>query len=168
MNYNQMDYSYTTYSEPSSAASLAAFMIIALIIVIFGVATYAISSYLLSRIFKKAGVKSWKAWVPIYNNWLTLEIGGQSGWIVLVALIPIIGPIIYLVKSLVAMYNIGLKLGKPGIFVVLAFFLQIIWTAVLALDNSTWNEETGEPRLDQPDFPPGTSIAKGSPAPKAT
>ena len=43
------------------------------------VVAYIINAWLLSRIFKKAGVSRWKAWVPIINIWNYLRLGGRSG-----------------------------------------------------------------------------------------
>ena len=40
---------------------------------------YAVRAWLLSRIFKKAGVPRWKAWVPIINEFNYLKLGGRSG-----------------------------------------------------------------------------------------
>lgn len=118
-----------------------------MIIGITGVITliaYAISSLLMSFLFKKAGVEMWKAWVPIYNTWVFLELGGQKGyWVLLnfLAIIPFIGwiaSIAFVVFSAMAAYNIGLTLGKGGVWVVLYIFLPIIWFAVLAFDSSQW------------------------------
>ena len=40
---------------------------------------YIINAWLLGRIFKKAGVARWKAWIPVINIWNYLKIGGRSG-----------------------------------------------------------------------------------------
>ena len=56
----------------------------------------------------------------------------------------------------IAMYNIGLKLGKEGIFVLLAIFLSPVWLTWLAVDKSVWNDAAGAPRLDAPVNPPAT------------
>jgi hypothetical protein len=109
-----------------------------LIMIVIGLICYAISSFLMGRIFKKAGVEQWKAWVPIYSTWVMLEIGGQKGWYVLLAFIPFVGAIIAAVFGIIAMYHIGKNLGKSDAFVLLAIFLPVIWAAILAFDKSTW------------------------------
>jgi hypothetical protein len=41
----------------------------------------------------------------------------------------------------IAMYEIGLRLGKQGAFVLFAIFLPLVWTVWLAIDSSTWQGE---------------------------
>lgn len=136
-------------------------------IIIFFIAmmivAYAIVSYLLSRIFKKAGIAGWKAWIPVYSTWITMELGGQRGWISLLLLSPVVVDILSLAPGAepfvplllligigiclvaiaflyTAMYKIGLHFGKDGYFVLWAIFLPIVWYAWLAFDQSTWKE----------------------------
>ena len=137
---------YTTSSVDSSAAIAAAlgFMVFALI---FSVVIYVVFALCLMRIFKKAGIEQpWAAWVPIYNNWKMLEVGGQQGFWAVLALIPVVN-IVSAVFMYIAMYNIGLKLGKEGVFVLLAIFLSPVWLIWLAVDSSIWDESKGAPSL---------------------
>ena len=72
---------YTTTYQTSGAvegAAAAAFAVMMLFAVFIG---YAITAIFLMLIFKKAGVPGWAAWVPFYNNWKLLEIGGESIYI---------------------------------------------------------------------------------------
>jgi len=127
---------------------------------------YLVIAYLLGRIFKKAGLASWKAWVPGYNMWLTYELGDRPGWWAVVYIASSIAPIFFTLPSYgdsmfwpllvitllciaagivssvflyMAMYKIGLKFGKEGYFVLWAIFLPVVWFAWLAFDKSTWN-----------------------------
>lgn len=137
------DYTYTTTSSSSSvdpAAAAGAFVFF----LIFAAAAYVLTALFLGRIFKKAGVPAWVAWVPFYNSWKLLEIGGQQGFWAILAILPVV-QIVSAIFMYIAMYNIGLKLGKPGAFVVLGIFLPIVWLIWLAVDNSTWNESLGAP-----------------------
>ena len=137
---------YYTASNTDSEASAAVVLGLIFFTIIFTLAMYAISAYLLSRIFKKAGVEQWAAWVPFYNNWKLLEIGGQQGFWAVLALIPVIN-IVAAVFMYIAMYNVGLKLGQEGVFVLLAIFLPIVWIIWLAVDKSTWDDSKGAPSL---------------------
>lgn len=119
---------------------------------LFLLALYAVFSYMLARIFKKAGVDGWKAWVPVYSTWVTLELGDQKGWWAILMLLPIIN-IVASVFLYLAMYTIGLRLGKEGYFVLLAIFLPIAWYAVLAFDQSTWKKPTTTPAYVPPTPP---------------
>jgi hypothetical protein len=106
--------------------------------IVFFLIFYVLYSYMLGRIFKKADVEQWIAWVPFYNNWKMLEIGGQQGYWAILAIIPLVN-IASAVFMFMAMYHIGRKLGKDDWFVLLAIFLPIVWIAWLAFDDSKWN-----------------------------
>lgn len=130
------DYTPSTTGVDSAAAAgaMVFFMLFALVI---SAIAYVITSFLLSRIFKKAGIETWKAWVPIYNNWLILELGGQKGYWAVLALIPFVN-IVSAVFMIIAMYHISVNFGKDGAFVLLAIFLPLVWFIWLAFDDSTW------------------------------
>lgn len=131
----------TTIDNPETAAAVLAVTAGAIFFgLLLGLIVYAIFAIFLGRIFKKAGVKQWIAWVPFYNNWKMLEIGGQQGFWAVLAIIPIVN-YVSLVFQYIAMYHIGKKLGKDGVFVLLAIFLPIVWLIWLAVDKSTWNDK---------------------------
>ncbi|HET6746947.1 MAG TPA: DUF5684 domain-containing protein [Candidatus Saccharimonadales bacterium] len=148
-------YGASSQMDSATAAGVLAFMLIfGLIAALVG---YVISAFLLSRIFKKAGVEAWKAWVPIYNMWVLLELGDQKGFWAVIALIPIVN-IISVVMLIIAEYNIGLKLQKEGWFVLLAIFLPIVWLIWLAFDKSTWKGlESAKPAASTNATPPPTT-----------
>ena len=56
-----------TQLTPEAAAGITLGIMIFAIIAF--IVSYAVTAFLLSRIFKKADVEPWKAWVPFYNNW---------------------------------------------------------------------------------------------------
>lgn len=103
----------------------------------FLAALYALSAWLLGRVFKKAGIPQWKAWVPLYNFWVFLELGGQQGWLALLLLIPIVN-IVTTVFLCIAAYNIGLAFSKSGAWVVLFFFVPWVWWGIIGFDSSRW------------------------------
>lgn len=141
------DYNYNYDYTPENAAAAVVlggmFLVFTLILALIG---YAVHAFLLGRIFKKAGVDQWIAWVPFYNGWKMLELGGQQGFWAVLAIIPVVN-IVSLVFMYIAMYNIGLKLQKEGWFVVLAIFLPLVWVIWLAFDSSKWNESKGAASL---------------------
>ncbi|MCL2174091.1 hypothetical protein FWH58_02215 [Candidatus Saccharibacteria bacterium] len=52
-----------------------------------GLIMYVLNAFLLGRLFRKAGVPAWKAWVPVLNIWKLFQIGGRAGvW----ALLPLV------------------------------------------------------------------------------
>jgi hypothetical protein len=135
-------HSTTANVEPEVAGVVVAG--IAFLYIFFTIVSYVVTAILLARIFKKAGIASWSAWVPIYNSWRLLEIGGQQGFWSLLFFVPVLN-IVSTVFLYIAMYNIGLKLGKSGQFVLLAIFLTLVWLVWLAVDKSTWNNALGAP-----------------------
>lgn len=137
--YHYSDGYYTTgYSD--EAASVAAVLAFMFLFFLIAIALYVIIALSLMKIFKKAGVKPWIAWVPFYNNWKTLELGGQQGFWAVLAIIPVIS-LVSAVFMYIAMYHIGKKLGKDDAFVLVAIFLPIVWYIWLAVDDSKWNEQ---------------------------
>jgi hypothetical protein len=138
-DYYSSDYS-SSYSNVDPAAAGAALAFVSIIWLGFAVAAYVVTALLLSRIFKKAGVEAWKAWVPVYNSWVLLELGDQKGFWAVLAFVPVVN-IVSIVFMYIAMYNIGLKLGKGGEFVLWAIFVPIVWLIWLAVDDSKWNNK---------------------------
>ena len=164
----QLQDTTSTYSTSSSIegtaeglAILASFM---LFFVLLTVGIYIVNSLCLMKIFKKAGAPGWAAWVPVFNTWKTLEIGGQQGFWAILSLIPVVN-IVSAVMLYIAQYHIGLKLGKGGAFILLALFFPIVWLIWLAVDKSVWNDSASPaPSLHQDD---ATIVAQSTPEPVA-
>jgi hypothetical protein len=147
LNFAQSSSDFTTYTttttgDSSVSAGVAAGLIIGYFVAL--IISYVITAFFLGKIFKKAGVESWVAWVPFYNIWKALELGGQQGFWSILIILPFVN-IVAAIFMIIAFYNIGLKLGKSGAFVVLAIFLPIVWLIWLALDKSVWNDALGAP-----------------------
>ena len=101
------DYTYhTSAGTGDTAAAVAVFMGFLFFFFIFALISYVVTAWLLGRIFKKAGVEQWVAWVPVYNTWKLLEIGGQQGFWAVLSLVPIVN-IVSAVFMYIAMYHIG-------------------------------------------------------------
>jgi hypothetical protein len=114
----------------SSAAALAILGAIILISVVIWLAIYVVMAIALMTFFRKVGVKPWIAWVPFYNTWVWLEVGGQRGWLVLLSIVPYAG-IVTTVFLYIGMYRTGLAFRKPGAFLVLGIFLPFVWAFIL-------------------------------------
>jgi hypothetical protein len=137
-SYDSYDYSVHTADESTLSAVAILFMMFFVFIIL--AATYVATALLLGRIFKKAGVESWKAWIPFYNNWILYELGDQKGYWAAVAIIPVAN-IVSGIFMIIAMYKIGLKLGKEGVFVLWAIFVPLVWYVWLAFDDSKWQKK---------------------------
>lgn len=141
-HFAQSTYYYnSTYGSNADldARSAAAALVLSVFMLAFVVAAYIFLAVCLMNIFKKAGVKPWVAWVPVYNNWKLFEIGGQQGFWAVLSIIPIVN-IVASVIMYIAQYHIAKKLGKDGTFVLWAIFLPVVWFIWLAFDKSTWND----------------------------
>jgi uncharacterized membrane protein YoaK (UPF0700 family) len=125
-------------SDQSSNLDPAITLSIILFSLAFTLILYAVYAWLLGRVFAKAGISKAIAWIPFYSNWKLLELGDQQGFWAVLTIIPIVS-YVSLVFTYIAMYRIGLKLGKEGWWVVLAIFVPIVWIAILAFDKSTWH-----------------------------
>jgi hypothetical protein len=143
--YNDAYYYDTGTSTAPTAIEAGMILSILLFTLVLIAASYVVYSLLLARIFNKAGVEGWKAWVPVYNNWTLLELGDQKGYWAVLAFIPVVN-IVAAVFMYIAMHNVGLKLGKEGAFVLLAIFLPIVWLIWLAVDSSTWKGRSAAPK----------------------
>ncbi|MDB5161759.1 MAG: hypothetical protein JWM52_267 [Candidatus Saccharibacteria bacterium] len=140
--YSTYDYNTTSsVSDPAAAAAAAAILFgLFVFTLILSIGIYVVFAIFLGKIFKKAGVPSWISWVPFYNTWKLLEIGGQPGFWAVLAIVPVVN-YVSVVFMYIAMYHIGKKFGKDGTFVLLAIFLPIVWVIWLGLDSSKWNNK---------------------------
>ena len=113
---------------------------------LFPAIIYFAFSFMLMRIFQKAGVEGWKAYIPVYSQWKFLQIGGMPGWIAVAALgvlipgpVAIIAAIILWVFTILAAWGIGMSFWKDSWWVLVYVFLPIVWFAVLAFDSSSYS-----------------------------
>lgn len=138
-------------------AFLAVFIVF---IIILSLVLYIVESIFLSKVFKKAGVPGYIAWIPVWNYWQIFELGGQKGYLSLLSFASIfissiaqqfgegaylgvsfiagVASIAGLVFYIMAMINIGRNFGKPDFFVLVGVFFNPIWLGILAFDKSTW------------------------------
>jgi hypothetical protein len=102
------------------------------------IAVYVLNGFAFMKLYRKVGIEPWAAWVPYFQQWRLLELGGQPGWIVLLNLL---GPAAYVAVVFEAMgaYRIGLAFRKTGSWVVLFIFLPFVWAWLLAADNEPYD-----------------------------
>lgn len=162
---SQFAYSYGTnygyyHSNTSGVESMGTWLILLLLLIpAIAIAGYVIMSLFFARIFKLAGLPAWKAWVPIYNQWIFFQLGGYSGVFVLlpfVTIIPVIGffaSIVYFVFFCFAAQEIGKKVGKSDIFILVPLGLvtfgitTYIWFYQVGNRENVWNDSLGKESL---------------------
>lgn len=157
--YSYGSYDATPISNVDSGESLGVALVILFVYIIILLAIYVVSAIFLSKVFKKAGVDGWKAWVPVLNTWKMLEIGGQQGFWAILAFIPLVN-IASVIMLIIAIHNINKKIGYDIGMTILAVFLPIVWVIIAGLNKQPWNDSLGSPRVDQPDF----AVMNGQPA----
>lgn len=135
--------------EQYIAAFLLLYLAVFGVILLFAAAFYVVMSLCLSRFFAKVGIEPWIAWVPVYNTWKWLELGGQKGWLALLAVIPY-GGIASSVFLYVGMHRSGIAFRKDSSWIVLGIFLPFVWAYLLSRP-----QETYEPHLiSEAGYPP--------------
>jgi hypothetical protein len=123
------------------AAIIAIYAVFLLLYLVILIAYYVLMGFALMSFFRKVGVEPWIAWVPYYNSWKWLEVGGQQGWFALLSLVPF-GGYVYLVFHGISMYRTGKSFGKDGAWVVLGLFLPFVWAFILGGKDEVYRPET--------------------------
>ena len=130
-----MEYTYN-YGSSSSTGLLAG---LGAGFIIFYLAICVLLFVSLWKIFVKAGKPGWAAIVPIYNAWVLLEIGGEEGWKILLAFIPIVGSILVLIYTVKAYLEIARRFGKTTGFAIGMLLLSIVFFPILAFSDAQYN-----------------------------
>ncbi|MEN2738290.1 DUF5684 domain-containing protein [Microbacterium sp. X-17] len=102
------------------------------------IALYVWTAIALSAVFRKAGEAGGKAWVPFLNAAVVLALGGFSGWLVLIVLVPLFGALLLYVSIVVAAHHINRAFGLGGGMTVLAALLFPVWASVVGFGSARW------------------------------
>lgn len=137
-----MDDGYGIYGDHGTLLSIVLISYAAIIgfVLLITVAVYVLNGFALMKLFRKVGVEPWAGWVPIFNVWRLLELGGMQGWYSLFSLVPF-ARIVTTVFTAIANYRTGLAFRKSGGYVVLWIFLPFVWAFVLAAENEVYRPE---------------------------
>lgn len=111
-------------------------VLLTLLSLIPAVIVYVWTALALSRVFAKIGIDGWKAWVPVYNAVVFLGLGGLSGWLLLLYLIPVFGPIFVYVAVVTAAHRVGTSFGYGAGMTVLAALLFPVWASILGFGGA--------------------------------
>ncbi|WP_426323882.1 DUF5684 domain-containing protein [Microbacterium sp. E-13] len=91
----------------------------------------------LSAVFRKSGVESWKAWVPVLNTIVLLELAGLSPWLVVLAFVPFVN-IAFLVVFAIALYRVNLAFGYGAGMTVVGLLLFPVWASIVGWGSARW------------------------------
>jgi hypothetical protein len=137
-----------------SATDTSLVLTVAVSSALVAVVLYVWTALALGAVFRKSGEQAWKAWVPILNLVVLLQLGGFSGWLVLLLLLPVVGPLLIWVAIIVACHRIGRAFGFGGGMTVLAAFLFPVWASVVGFGSARWvgSDDLGPRRTVNPDL----------------
>ena len=93
-------------------------------------------------VFKKAGQPGWAAIIPIFNFLVILRVAGKPWWWVfsiLLMIIPIAGPILFLVVWILICNRISKNFGQSTGFTVGLVLLSVVFIPILAFGDYKWS-----------------------------
>jgi hypothetical protein len=129
------DYTYTNVKANGAIGGLMAFLA-AYFVFLLAIAVFMV--VIMWVLYKKAGRNGWEAIVPIYNGWVYCEVAGRPGWWVflfLLAIIPVVGPLLALAVHVVLAIDFAKSFGKEPVWAVLLVLLPVVGYAILAFDK---------------------------------
>lgn len=101
-------------------------------------ALYVWSSLAFAAVFRKSGEEPWKAWVPILNAVVLLQLAGLSPWLLLVAVVPFLGWIALVVVFAIAFHRLSAAFGFGVGMTVLGVVLSPVWASVVGWGSARW------------------------------
>ncbi|MEE9461787.1 MAG: DUF5684 domain-containing protein [Bacteroidales bacterium] len=93
-------------------------------------------------VFKKAEQPGWAILIPIFNFLVILRVAGKPWWWVfsiLLAIIPIAGPILFLVVWVLICNGISKNFGRGTGFTVGLVLLSVVFVPILAFSDDKWS-----------------------------
>lgn len=111
--------------------------LLSLLSLVVGVALYVWTSLALGAMFRKMGEESWKGWVPFLNVATVLRWGGFSPWLVLLALIPPLSIVVF-VLVVISAHRINSGFGYGAGMTVLAALVFVVWASILGFGPARW------------------------------
>lgn len=106
--------------------------------VVIAILLYVWVALALAAVFRKAGEQPWQAWVPILNTIVVLRLGRLSGWLILLAVVPIIGTLAFFVITIIALQRINRSFGLGVGMTVLGALLFPVWASVVGWGSARW------------------------------
>ena len=98
---------------------------------------YVWTALALSAVFRKSGVEPWKAWVPVLNVVVLLQLAGFSPWLVVLAFIPFVN-IAFLVVFAIALYRLNVAFGFGVGMTVVGILLLPVWASIVGWGSARW------------------------------
>jgi ABC-type antimicrobial peptide transport system permease subunit len=113
----------------------AAILAVLVPIIIISICITVLEIVALWFVFEKAGEPGWAAIIPIYNALIVIKIAGKPWWWILLALIPLVNLIFYIL----VLDGLSKNFGKTSAFTVGLFFLRFIFLPILGFGKSQYS-----------------------------
>ncbi len=147
-------------------------LLVSVLTVVIAVALYVWLALALAAMFRKMGEEAWKGWVPFLNTATVLKWGGYNPWLILLVLIPGLGPVIVMVLLVISAHRINPGFGYGAGMTVLSALLFVVWASILGFGPAPWRGArqsvvAAAPGFTPPPRPPLPPSATGAipPAP---
>ena len=101
---------------------------------VFGIVVAVLAVVILYKIFEKAGVEGWKAFIPLYNIFVLYKLTWGNGFMSLLLLVPIVDIVI----SVMTAIKLAKAFGKGTGFGIGIFFFPVICKGIIAFDESRY------------------------------
>ncbi|HPX71083.1 MAG TPA: DUF5684 domain-containing protein [Bacillota bacterium] len=134
-HYYNYDYQYSDMYDWSDISGFFAAILpfLAVLAIIFTILSL-FSALCMWKIFKKAGRPGWAAIIPFYNAYILYEIVWGSGWMFLLAFLPVVNTAI----TIMTICRLSDVFGKGAGFALGIFLFPIVFLAILAFDDSIY------------------------------
>jgi hypothetical protein len=93
------------------------------------------------KIFTKAGQPGWAILIPFYNFYVMCKIAGRPGWWLILALIPLVNLIIFIILYV----DIAKNFGKGAGFAVGMILLPFIFFPILGFGSAQYEGPAAAP-----------------------
>ena len=87
------------------------------------------------KLYQKMGYKGWEAFVPFYNYYIIQKEVGEPKWWVILAYLPIVGPIMMTVFHLFLMKKFGRTSALEQILTALLPFIYLAYSSYFQLNK---------------------------------
>jgi hypothetical protein len=141
----------TPLGNDTAAGVLVILAVYGVFVAVVLLISYLLTAATLMLLFRKVGIAPGLAWIPVYNHWKWLELGGQPGALALLRLTP--AAVVAWVFQVLGMHRTGIAFGKESGWLVLGIFLPWLWCILLSSRDETYD--------------PSLIVAAGYPPPRA-
>lgn len=106
-------------------------------LILFGIAYYVVWALAFGQFFRKVGLPAWTAWVPYYNRWRLLEVGGFPGWISLANLVGL--GVVSEVFIWIGMYRLQFAFRKSAGHLAWGILVPPVWGFIMGARATTYD-----------------------------